>query len=201
MSVNQDPHWGLLYISLMCFPVCWGGRHQRWGLRQGHSLEFGAAGSYERLKSTQLHAGEEKGIPQPVFKFRVGKSETVEHTPLEMFTFQLALFPGPATWYAVSAKREGCSFVFTSWKQLLQHLLKIFSSFVLPQRYLYCFWHERRKYALIFLQLHIQICSHIFSMPNMYVIILWIIEFAFFPLTRQEPRNQYDLNVKCQFID
>lgn len=78
----------------VCFPVCWGGRHQRWGLRQGHSLEFGAAGSYERLKGTQLPAGEEKGIPQPVFKFRVGKSETVVHTPLEMFTFQLALFPG-----------------------------------------------------------------------------------------------------------
>lgn len=186
------------FTSVSCASPCVGvegTRHGDWGRVTVWSLELQEVTRGWRALSFVL-------VRRKAFLSQSSslRSETVVHTPLEMFSFQLALFPGLATWYAVSAKREGCSLVFTSWKQLLQHLLKIFSSFVLPQRYLYCFWHERRKYELIFLQFHIQICSHTFSMPS--VIILWIIiEFAFFPLTRQEPRNQYDLKVKCQFID
>lgn len=69
----------------------------------------------------------------------------------------------------------------------MQHLLETFFLICITLRGInYCFWKERRKHKFTLLQLHMQVCSHIFSMPNVYVIILWIIIKAahFFFLTR-----------------
>lgn len=138
--------------------------------------EFGAAWSQKRVKISQLSSGEENGIPRQSLGFKVGKYKTLVHYTIKMFTVLVSTVPALATWYAVPSKLENWIFLFISCKQLYTTLLlKTFSNLYYHTVIIYYFWCKRRKHELTLLQLHIQVRSHIFSVPNVYMIILWII--------------------------
>lgn len=113
----------------------------------------------------------EKGTPPQSLEFKVGKWETLVHYSHRNIYVSISTVPIIAMICCIISAGKLVIFVYSC--ETLYSSIKDVSPLCYRRRFHLLFYI--RKTENVFLQLQFQVCSHIFSMPNRHVNVLWII--------------------------